>query len=184
MHGPVGGGTTIRRELAAESAIVIASIVGFAAFLLYWRTLFPSVLAGDSAEFQVLATQLGLSHAPGHVVYISLAHLFSRLGVGPPAHLVNLFSGVMGAATVGQVYLAAHVLTRNRFASLTGALGRRVPHRVTRARNLGPCSSTASQGGKHEAEAQLVAEASSRPKRLLIRRLRDRLLATPSLSAT
>ena len=61
MHEPVGGDTTIHGELTAQSAIVIASIVGFAAFLPYWQTLFPSVLAGDSAEFQVLATRLGLS---------------------------------------------------------------------------------------------------------------------------
>lgn len=132
MGEPASGDTTPREEVTAQTgsppalkgeSVFIALFVSFIALLLYRRTLFPSVLAGDSAEFQVLATQFGLCHAPGHAVYISLVHLFSLLEFGPPAYRANMFSAVMGAATVGEVYLAAHVLTANRLASLTAALG-------------------------------------------------------------
>ena len=63
-----------------------------AVFTLYIRTLAPSLLYGDSAEFQTTAYTLGIGHPTGYPIYMLIAKLFTFLPVGEIAYRVNLFS--------------------------------------------------------------------------------------------
>ncbi len=84
---------------------LLASILGISSLALYVRTLAPSLLFGDSAEFQTIAYTLGIGHPTGYPVYILLAKLFTFLPVGDIAYRVNLLSAVAAALTVSLVYL-------------------------------------------------------------------------------
>lgn len=100
-----------------------ALAVGGFFFLLYLYTLAPDVLAADSGELQVVAAQLGVAHPPGFPLYTLAAHLLVRaLPFVSPAYAVNLFSAITSAAAVAVVFLAAVLITRNRFAALIAAV--------------------------------------------------------------
>ena len=100
-----------------------AIAVGVCFFFLYVLTLAPDVLAADSGELQVVASQLGVAHPPGFPLYTLAAHLFVRLlPFVSPACAVNLFSAVTSAVTVSVVFLAAWLITRDRIASLIAAV--------------------------------------------------------------
>jgi hypothetical protein len=86
-----------------DFGIVISIFV--ASLALYIRTLAPSLLYGDSAEFQTIAYTLGIGHPTGYPVYIMLAKLFTFLPVGDIAYRVNLLSAVAAALTVSLIYL-------------------------------------------------------------------------------
>jgi Protein of unknown function (DUF2723) len=109
-------------HLTTRLDALLALLVGGASLALYVRTLAPSVLAGDSAEFQVLAYQLGIAHTPGYPVYMLLANLFTLLPIGDIAYRVNLFSACTAAVAVAGVYLATRLLARDRLAALFGGL--------------------------------------------------------------
>src|SRR5256885_1005772 len=96
---------------------LMALLVGGLSLALYVRTLVPFVLVGDSAEFEVLAYQVGMAHTPGYPIYLLLARLFTFLPVHDIAYRVNLFSAFMAAVTVASVYLATQLLTGNRLAA-------------------------------------------------------------------
>jgi 4-amino-4-deoxy-L-arabinose transferase-like glycosyltransferase len=83
----------------------IAVSLFFVSLVLYLRTLAPSLLFGDSAEFQTIAYTLGMGHPTGYPVYILLAKLFTFLPFGDVAYRVNLLSAVAAALTVSLVYL-------------------------------------------------------------------------------
>jgi hypothetical protein len=109
------------RPLAWFDAL-LALLVGGLSLALYARTLAPVVLVSDSAEFQVLAYQLGMAHTPGYPVYLLLAKLFTLLPIRDIAYRVNLFSAFMASVTVAGVYVATALLTRSRPAAVFGAL--------------------------------------------------------------
>lgn len=90
-------------------------------YLIYVRTLFPYPLMGDSAEFQVLAAQVGVTHNPGYPIYILLAHLWTSLPAGDIAYRVNLFSAFMASVAVAGVYVATTLLSRERGAGIVAA---------------------------------------------------------------
>ncbi|MEW5871507.1 MAG: DUF2723 domain-containing protein [Chloroflexota bacterium] len=83
----------------------LSVLVGLVSLTLYARTLAPSLLYGDSAEFQTIAYTLGIGHPTGYPVYIFLARLFTFLPVGDIAYRVNLLSAVAAAATIALLYL-------------------------------------------------------------------------------
>ena len=85
--------------------VLLASILGIGSLTLYVRTLAPSLLFGDAAEFQTIAYTLGIGHPTGYPVYILLAKLFTFLPVGDIAYRVNLISAVAAALTVSLIYL-------------------------------------------------------------------------------
>ena len=92
-------------------------------FLLYVRTLAPDILPADSGEFQLVATNLGVAHPPGFPLYTMLAHLGTRLPVGPtPAYRVNLFSAVTSTLTLAAVYAAVFKLTRRTLPAAAATL--------------------------------------------------------------
>jgi hypothetical protein len=100
----------------------LAFILFIASFALYIRTLAPSLLAGDSAEFQTIAYTLGIGHPTGYPVYILLAKLFTFLPVGEIAYRVNLFSAFCAALTVALTYLILRKLSAAVLSALYGSL--------------------------------------------------------------
>ena len=76
---------------------LIAAGLFLGSLVLYIRTLAPSLLFGDSAEFQTIAHTLGIGHPTGYPVYVLLARLFTLLPIGEVAYRVNLFSAFCAA---------------------------------------------------------------------------------------
>lgn len=87
-------------------------IVALLALALYIRTLAPSVMPGDYAEFQFCAAILGVPHPTGYPLYILLGKLFTLLPFGDVAYRVNLSSAVYMAGATGMLYACALRLLR------------------------------------------------------------------------
>lgn len=98
----------------------LGAILFTAVMVLYIRTLAPSLLLGDSAEFQALAYTLGLAHATGYPVYIVLAKLATFIPIGDVAYRVNLFSAILAGLALVQVYWIGRLLGSGRIAALIG----------------------------------------------------------------
>lgn len=94
----------------------------FASFVLYLRTLAPSLLFGDSAEFQTIAHTLGIGHPTGYPVYILLAKLFTFIPINEVAYRVNLFSAFCAALTVSLIYLILRKLGASIIPAIYGSL--------------------------------------------------------------
>jgi hypothetical protein len=90
--------------------ILIALLVGSGAFALYVRTLAPSLLWGDSAEFQTLSYTLGMTHPSGYMTQIMFGKLFTYIPVGSIAYRVNLMSAFFAALAVAETYLIVRLL--------------------------------------------------------------------------
>jgi hypothetical protein len=103
-----------------DSALALSLFI--ASFVLYVRTLAPSLLYGDSAEFQTIAYTFGIGHPTGYSIYVLLAKLFTFLPVGDIAYRVNLFSAFSAALTVTLVYLIARKLGAINSAAIYGSL--------------------------------------------------------------
>jgi hypothetical protein len=102
--------------------IGISVLVGAGALALYVRTLAPSLLLGDSAEFQTLAATLGMAHPTGYPIYLLVGKLFTWLPIGSIAYRVNLLSACAAALTVALLYLLCRRLGSRRSAALIGPL--------------------------------------------------------------
>ena len=100
----------------------LACLLGLSGLLLYVRTLAPGLLYGDSGELQTVVYSLGMTHPTGYPVYILLGRLFTLLPVGDPAWRVNLFSAVLGALTVANIYLIVRILSGWRLAAIIAAI--------------------------------------------------------------
>lgn len=105
-----------RSDLAGALLVFIASGI------LYVRTLAPSLLFGDSAEFQTIAYTLGIGHPTGYPVYILLAKVFTLIPIGEIAYRVNMFSAFCAALTIGLLYLILRTLGVRMIPALCGAL--------------------------------------------------------------
>ncbi len=91
-------------------------------FWLYARTAAPSVLSGDSGEFQFAAPLLGVPHPTGYPLYILLGKLATLLPVGDIAHRVTLVASLAGAATVALLALLLLRITGSTLAALIAAV--------------------------------------------------------------
>ena len=101
---------------------LFAVLIGLGALALYVRTLAPSLLWGDSAEFQTLSYTLGMTHPSGYMTQIMLGKLFTYLPVGNIAYRVNLMSAFFGALAVAQVYLIVRMLGGLTIAGISAAM--------------------------------------------------------------
>jgi hypothetical protein len=90
--------------------IFFAFLVGILSLALYVRTLAPSLLYGDIAEFQTLSYALGMTHPSGYPTQIIFGKLFTFLPFGAIAYRVNLMSAFFGALAVANVYLIVRLL--------------------------------------------------------------------------
>jgi hypothetical protein len=98
--------------------VLIALLIGILSLALYVRTLAPSLLYGDVAEFQTLSYTLGMTHASGYPTQIIFGHLFTFLPFGDIAYRVNLMSAFFGALAVAIVYLIVRLMGGWRMAGL------------------------------------------------------------------
>ncbi|HET9590173.1 MAG TPA: DUF2723 domain-containing protein [Anaerolineales bacterium] len=99
-----------------------AILIGLGALALYVRTLAPSLLWGDSAEFQTLSYTLGMTHPSGYMTQVMLGKLFTYIPVGNIAYRVNLMSAFFGAWTVALVYLIVRMLGGRPVATISACL--------------------------------------------------------------
>lgn len=102
--------------------ILFAVLMGLSAQALYIRTLAPSLLWGDSAEFQTLSYTLGMTHPSGYMTQIMLGKLFTYIPVGNIAYRVNLVSAFFGALAVAQVYLIVRMLGGLPIAGISASI--------------------------------------------------------------
>src|SRR5438105_2056790 len=65
-----------RRRMPAVLTPCLAAAAGTAAFLVYVRTLAPSIVWGDSPELTAAAYTAGVAHPTGYPLYTLLAHIF------------------------------------------------------------------------------------------------------------
>jgi hypothetical protein len=106
----------------SQTDLLLAFLTGSAAFALYVRTLAPSLLWGDSAEFQTLSYTLGMTHPSGYMTQIMLGKLFTYIPVGNIAFRVNLLSAFFGALGVAETYLIVRLLGGLKAAALSASI--------------------------------------------------------------
>jgi hypothetical protein len=99
-----------------------ASLIGSLSLALYIRTLAPSLLYGDIAEFQTLSYTLGMTHASGYPTQIIFGKLFTLLPFGDIAYRVNLMSAFFGALAAANVYLIVRLMGGWRVAGTLASL--------------------------------------------------------------
>jgi hypothetical protein len=105
-----------------KTDLALAGLVFLLGMGLYVRTLAPGLLLGDSGEFQLLASTLGIAHNTGYPIYLLIGKLISWLPFQTVAYKVNLLSALAGAVTLSEVYLLAKILTGRRLLSLVSPL--------------------------------------------------------------
>ncbi len=104
------------------------SLAALFSFVLYLRTLAPSVLyydrpiAFDSAMLQAEAAALGIGHPTGYPTYMMLTHLFTRLPGVEPAYGANLASAAYAALAVAMLFAVALRLSGRILAAAIGSL--------------------------------------------------------------
>lgn len=101
---------------------------GLLVFLLYLRTLTPSIIhydpqhLKDAAVFQAVVALPGVPDYTGYPTYAMVGHLFTYLPFGDPAYRVNLASATYAALAVVLIYLVGWRLTGRAVAAVAGAL--------------------------------------------------------------
>lgn len=70
-------------------------------FLLFLRSLSPTVPMEDGGEMVRAAFSLGVTHPPGYPLYVMLGRLFMAVPAGDPAFRINLLSAASGASACG-----------------------------------------------------------------------------------
>lgn len=89
----------------------------------YTRTAAPSVMGGDSAEFQMAAPLLGVPHPTTYPLYILVGKLFTLLiPFGDLARRVTLVSAFTAAVAAALLFLLARRITRSTPAGMLAAL--------------------------------------------------------------
>src|SRR5437764_2818124 len=96
----------LRRNVLKHVVARYSAVLLFLLFLgLYIRTSAPSVLSGDSAEFQMAAPLLGVPHPTTYPLYILLGKLATIvIPIGDLAWRVTLVSSVCAALAVALFY--------------------------------------------------------------------------------
>ena len=109
---------------SAENHPRIVSVLLFIAFLaLYTATLQQHVSTADNAEFQLVATELGLAHPPGFPLYTLLAGAVARVPFSAEPHLkINFLSAITSSLTLLLVYLTSVRLSKNAFTSAVATI--------------------------------------------------------------
>jgi hypothetical protein len=114
----VANGQVVARHLKSDPQrppldLIVAVLLGSAAFTLYLTSLAPTVLAGDGGEFQFVPYLLGVAHPTGYPLYCLLGWAWSHLlPFGDVAYRMNLFSAFWAALAVGLLYPTVQVLLR------------------------------------------------------------------------
>lgn len=113
-----------RQHAIPLSRAHLLALALFCAFLLlYMRTAAPSVLSGDSAEFQLAAPLLGVPHPTTYPLYVLLGKLATLIGpASDAARRVTLVSSGCAALAVALFFLLARRLSADGSALLAALL--------------------------------------------------------------
>jgi len=103
-------------------APILALLAAGIVFVVYLRTMAPTIFLRDSASIAAAAASFGLVHPPGYSVYLLVAHLFAYLPVGDIAYRVNLLSGVATGGTVALLVLLLKDMTGRKLPAFVAAL--------------------------------------------------------------
>ncbi|MEW6230967.1 MAG: DUF2723 domain-containing protein [Chloroflexota bacterium] len=110
-----------KRPLPVETATALLMVA--VSLVIYLVTVAPTVLEGDSGEFQFAAYLLGIAHPTGYPLYLLLGKLWTLvIPVGDVAYRLNLLSAVFSALAVGVLYLLLRHLALGRASSILAAL--------------------------------------------------------------
>jgi len=98
------------RVIRAAALLVIMGT----SVVVFWRTAYPTITWWDSSSYSLAAATLGVSSSPGSLLLTLLGWSLTRLPLGlAPAHVLNLFTGVLAAIAAGLVYVVALRVLRN-----------------------------------------------------------------------
>src|SRR5215213_5628252 len=114
---------SIRNVLKHVATQYIATLLFLFFLALYIRTAAPSVLSGDSAEFQMAAPLLGVPHPTTYPLYMLLGKLATLVvAFGDLAWRVTIVSAICAALAVALFYALIRRLIASAPAALVGAL--------------------------------------------------------------
>lgn len=91
-------------------------------FILYIKTLSPTVYWGDSGELTASAYVLGIAHWPGYPLYNVLGKIFTFIPVGSIAFRLNLMSAFFGALAVCVLYEICRLISDKKLAFVTSVI--------------------------------------------------------------
>ena len=116
------GNPKLARLVPKLAAYRYAALTTVLAFAVYLRTLSPTIMWYDRAEFVVGSHVLGIAHNTGYPLYMILGKLFTFLPLGDIAYRVNLMSAVFAALAALLVFLIVRLITQRQFpAFIAGA---------------------------------------------------------------
>jgi hypothetical protein len=125
---PSGTLSSDKGRLGRLGPALAGAAAGLFVFVLYVRTLAPTVLYYDDPEMldavmlQMQVAVLGITHPTGYPTYLTLTHFFTYLPVGDVAYRVNLASAAYAALAVGVIFGAGYLLSRRIVASAVAAV--------------------------------------------------------------
>ena len=111
-----------------RGVVLAGAGVSLFVFVLYLRTLAPTILPYDSPDLldvpmlQMQVCVLGMTHPTGYPSYLMLSHLFTYLPFGDCAYRANLASAVYAALAVAAVFAAGYLLSRRVLGAAAAAL--------------------------------------------------------------
>jgi hypothetical protein len=118
-----------RKKHHWRAGVILAGLgVTLFVFVLYLRTLAPTILPYDSPELldvpmlQMQVCVLGMTHPTGYPSYLMLSHLFTYVPFGDCAYRASLASAVYAALAVSAVFAAGYLLSRRVVAAAAAAL--------------------------------------------------------------
>jgi tetratricopeptide (TPR) repeat protein len=101
---------------------LIGTAIFLLTFIIYIKTLCPSVPPRDSGELITAAYTLGIAHPPGYPLYSLLGKLFTLIPFGSIAWRVNLMSAFFASATITITYFFILGLTGSILAAVAAPL--------------------------------------------------------------
>lgn len=125
---PSGTAPSGKGRLGRLGPALAGAAAGLFVFVLYVKTLAPTVLYYDDPEMldavmlQMQVAVLGITHPTGYPTYLTLTHFFTYLPVGDVAYRVNLASAAYAALAVVVVFGAGYLLSRRVVASAVAAV--------------------------------------------------------------
>jgi hypothetical protein len=117
-----------RKGFGGWGLVLAGAGVSLLVFVLYLRTLAPTILPYDSPDLldvpmlQMQVCVLGMTHPTGYPSYLMLSHLFTYLPFGDCAYRSNLASAAYAALSVTAVFAAGYLLARRVVAAAAAAL--------------------------------------------------------------
>lgn len=91
----------------------IGCIVFALPFVLYLKTLCPTIYPGDGPELTAAAWCLGVPHPTGYPLFMVMGWIFTHVYPGTPAFSMNMLNAILGALAAVGAYRLARELWRN-----------------------------------------------------------------------